>query len=84
MTARIIGGLLYDLDDKPVRAEFGRGYDGMPQQRLVLGDEQGSDKLSVSLTTTSPAGIDDLIEALTRIRDDKLRQEQLRYLPEVA
>lgn len=85
MTARIIGGLLFDLDAGPVRAEFGRSpFDGTPQQRLVLGDEQGSDKLSISLTTTPIEGIDDLIEALARIRDDKTRQEQLRHLPEVA
>ncbi|WP_309049032.1 hypothetical protein [Streptomyces sp.] len=81
MTARIIGGLLYDLDDGPVGTDFGRGFDGRPEQRLVLGDEQGSDKLSISLTTTSLAGIDDLIEALHRIRDIKTQQ---RRLSEVA
>ncbi|WP_372344635.1 hypothetical protein [Streptomyces sp. KL116D] len=79
MTARIIGGLVYDLDDGPVRADFSRSpFDGSRQQQLVLGDEQGGDKLSISLTTTPVEGIDDLIEALSRVRDDKTRQTQLK------
>lgn len=84
MSARIIGGLVYDLDDKPVRADFSRGFDGMRQQQLVLGDECGSCKVSVSLTTTSIEGVDDLIEALHRIRDDKIAHAQIKQLPEVA
>lgn len=84
MSAHIIGGLAYDLDDKPVRADFSRGFEGMRQQQLVLGDEPSSCKLSVSLTTTSIEGVDDLIEALTRIRDDKIRQTVIEQLPEVA
>lgn len=83
MTAHIIGGLVYDLADGPVGAEFNRSaFDGHPQQRLVLGE--GNGKLSVSLTTTSIEGVDDLIEALTRIRDDKIRQTVIEQLPEVA
>jgi hypothetical protein len=84
VTARIIGGLVYDLDNAPAYAEFGRSpFDGTRQQRLVLGDSVGSDTLSVSLTTTSPERIDDLIEALRRIRDDKLRH-QAQQIPAVA
>lgn len=85
MTARIIGGLVYDLDNAPSYAEFGRSpFDGTRQQRLVLGDGDGGDKLSISLTATPVEGIDDLIEALNRIRDDKTRQIQIKQLPEVA
>ncbi|MFJ9037899.1 hypothetical protein ACIRF8_15065 [Streptomyces sp. NPDC102406] len=84
MNARIIGGLVYDLGNAPTHAEFGRNaFDGTRQQRLVLGDTEGSDKLSISLTETPVEGIDDLIEALHRIRDDKIRN-QIKQLPEVA
>jgi hypothetical protein len=84
VTAHIIGGLLYDLDDQPVRTEFGRSsFDGTPHQRLVLGDSVGSDTLAISLTTTSPERIDELIEALHRIRDDKVRH-QAQQIPAVA
>ncbi|MFB7707977.1 hypothetical protein [Streptomyces sp. NPDC056105] len=85
MSAHFVGGLVYDLDDKPIRAEFGRSpFDGTRQQRLALGDEPGSDKLSIVLTTTSPERIDELIEALARIRDDKASQNLIKQLPEVA
>jgi hypothetical protein len=83
MTAHIMGGLVYDLDDGLIGVEFSRSsFDGSLQQRLVLGE--GNDKLSVSLTTTTVEGVDDLIEALTRIRDDKIRQTVIEHLPEVA
>lgn len=84
MTARIIGGLLYDLDDKPVDSKVESGFEGQPLQHLVLGDEQGSDPLSISLSTTSIERIDDLIDALQYIRDVKIRQAQINQLPEVA
>jgi hypothetical protein len=83
VSARIIGGLLYDLDDSPVRVDTGRSpFDGTPQQRLVLGD--GSSELTISLTTTTVERIDDLIEALHRIRDEKARWAHIKQLPEVA
>ncbi|WP_282790836.1 hypothetical protein [Streptomyces sp. CC224B] len=84
MTAQIIGGLLYDLGDSPVGARYSRGEDGMPIQQLVLGTREGDLRLSISLTTTSVGRIDELIETLARIRDDKIRQERIKTLPEVA
>lgn len=82
MTARIIGGLLYDLDDKPVGSKVQQGFE--PLQHLVLGDAQGSDKLSISLSTTTVERIDELIDALQYIREYKTRQARINQLPEVA
>lgn len=84
MTARIIGGLLYDLDDKPVSSTVGQGYGDQPTQQIVFGREQGSDELAISLSTTSVERIDELIDALRYIRDVKIRQAQIKQLPEVA
>jgi hypothetical protein len=84
VTSRILGGLLYGLADGPVRAEFDRSsFDGTRQQRLVLGDEIGSDKLSISFTETPVDRIDEAIEALQKIRAEKIRN-QINQLPEVA
>lgn len=83
MTAHFIGGLLYDLDDSPVRVDTGRSpFDGTPQQRLVL--SEGSSELAITLTTTTVERIDELIEALHRIRDTKTSQALINSLPEVA
>lgn len=84
MNPRIIGGLVYDLDDAPVGDCYGRDHDGKRTQQLALGSDRINEKLSISLTTTSPERIDELIEALHRIRDDKIAHAQIKQLPEVA
>lgn len=84
MTARITGGLLYELNDGPVDTVVGVGFEGVPTQHFVLGDEQGSDKLTIALSTTSVERLDELIDALQYIREYKTRQARNSQLPEVA
>lgn len=82
MTAHLYGGISLDLMDGPVRAEYSRGYDGMPTARLVLGE--GSVSIAVSVTASSLDTIDELVEKVAELRAWAQRMHQIKSLPEVA
>lgn len=83
MSARIIGGLTFDLDDGPVSAKcVASSIDGRPTAWLVLGD--GSDKVEIRLTDTPDETLAQLEAAVTKIRTELARQKRLAALPEVA
>lgn len=82
MPAQLYGPIRLDLNDGPVRAEYGRGTDGKPTARLVIGDL--TEAVAISVTDASPEAIAQLQEAVASLAAWKQRQNMLRSLPEVS
>lgn len=82
MSAQIYGGITVDLNDGPVRTEYGRDINGKPLARLVIGTAGQSVGISVSESPLDT--IAQLEEAVAELKVWALRQEQLKTLPEVA
>ena len=80
--AQLYGPIRLDLNDGPVRAEYGRGIDGKPTALLVIGD--GTEAVAVSVTNAGPEAIAQLQEVVAELAAWTQRQTMLRGLPEVA
>jgi hypothetical protein len=83
VTAKIIGGITFDLADGPIRTKYGRGqYDGKQTAWLVLGE--GRDAINISITGTPAHVLAELQEAVAELAAEAERQQRLAALPEVA
>ncbi|MER5843264.1 hypothetical protein ABT099_23790 [Streptomyces prasinus] len=82
MSADIYGGITVDLNDGPVRCEYDRGFDGKPSARLVIGEPGKS--IAITVSNSTPATVEELLEAVSRLAAWTRRQEQIKTLPEVA
>lgn len=83
MSAQIIGGITYGLNDGQVHTRFGRSQlDGTPTARLVIGS--GNEELVIVVTQSSPETLAQLEEAVAELRAEAERQQRLASLPEVA
>ena len=80
--ARLYGPIRLDLNDGPVRAEYGRGIDGKSTALLVIGDL--TEAVAISVTDASPEAIAQLEAAVAELKAWTQRQDMLRGLPEVA
>ncbi|MFG3585043.1 hypothetical protein [Streptomyces sp. NPDC047990] len=82
MNSRIVGGVTVALNDGPIRTEYGRGFDGRPSARLVIGD--GPDSVAISVTGSPGQLLDQLQAAVAELAAWTIRMENLKALPEVA
>jgi len=83
MTARLYGPVAIDLDDGPIRIEYGTNpVDGTPTARLVIGDLTQS--IAISVTTAHPDAVVELAVKAGELSDWMLRQKRFADLPEVA
>jgi ABC-type amino acid transport substrate-binding protein len=81
--AEIYGGLTVDLNDGPIRTEYGRStVDGKPLARLVIGE--GSESLAIAVSKSNPETLAQLQEAVSELRAWVTLQERVKSLPEVA
>lgn len=82
MPAQLYGPIRIDLNDGPVGTDYGRGNDGKPTARLIIGE--GTQSVAVSVTEATPEALDRLAEAVAELKAWTQRQQQLRLLPEVV
>lgn len=82
MAAQLYGPISIDLKDGPVRADYGRGFDGKPTARLIVGE--GTQSIAVSVTDATPEALAQLQEAVAELVAWTQRQARLAALPEVA
>ncbi len=82
MNAQLYGPINIDLNDGPVRADYGRGFDGKPTARLIVGE--GTQSVAVSVTHATPEALTQLQEAVAELVAWTQRQMLLQRLPEVA
>lgn len=83
MTARLYGPVAIDLDDGPIRVEYGIDpMNGAPTARLVIGDLTQS--IAISITTATPDAVAELAAKAGELADWALRQKRFADLPEVA
>ncbi|MFJ9633702.1 hypothetical protein ACIRU8_39020 [Streptomyces sp. NPDC101175] len=83
MNAQLFGPVSLDLNDGPVRAEYGLSpVDGTPTARLVIGDL--SQSIGISVTKAGPEMVAELAAVAAELADWARRQKQLQNLPEVA
>ncbi|MET8081840.1 hypothetical protein [Streptomyces sp. NPDC005303] len=65
MPAQLYGPIRMDLNDGPVRTDYGRGFDGKPTARLVVGE--GTQSVAVSVTNATPEALAQLQEAVAEL-----------------
>lgn len=65
MNAQLYGGITVDLNDGPIRTEYGRDIDGKPLARLVIG--AGSESIAIAVSKSAPAVIAELQEAIEEL-----------------
>jgi hypothetical protein len=83
VTARIVGGVTVGLSDGPIRTAYDRSQiDGRQSARLVIGE--GRDQVSIYVTDSPLATLDQLEAAVAELKAWALRQQQIKSLPEVA
>jgi hypothetical protein len=82
VNSQIVGGMTVALNDGPIRTEYGRGFDGRPSARLVIGD--GHDSVAISVTGSPAQLLDQLQAAVAELGAWTTRMENLRLLPEVV
>lgn len=65
MNAQLYGGITVDLNDGPIRTEYGRDLNGKPLARLVIGE--GSESIAIAVSKSGPAVIAELQEAISEL-----------------
>ena len=65
MNAQLYGGITVDLNDGPIRTEYGRDINGKPLARLVIGE--GSESIAIAVSKSGPVVIAELQEAISEL-----------------